>query len=102
MRRSDYERQPAPQFLFERRPLRRWPPVDPQSDQSFVVARNQPAHRAMRQEERAIPRDDAPILTVTSDPYTRSPSTIGGIDSGHRSNVAIVTPKTVPLRRRTA
>jgi hypothetical protein len=32
------------------------------------VAGNQPAHRAVRHEERALPRGNAPILTVTSDP----------------------------------
>jgi hypothetical protein len=68
MRRSDYERQPAPEFLFEPRPLRRWPPA-PQPGQSFIVAGKQPAYRAIRHEERAIPRRDASILTVTSDPY---------------------------------
>jgi len=69
MRRSDYERQPAPEFLFEPRPLRRWPPAAPQPGQSFIVAANQPAHRAIRHEERAIPGGDASILTITSDPY---------------------------------
>src|SRR5215831_15691055 len=68
MRRTDYERQPAPEFLFERRPLRRGP-VAPQPGQSFIVAGNQPAHRAIRHEECEILRGDAPILTVTSDPY---------------------------------
>jgi hypothetical protein len=67
MRRSDYERQPAPEFLFERRPLRRWPPVARQPGESILVVGNQPAQRATRHEERAIPRGDAPILTVTSD-----------------------------------
>ena len=68
MRRSDYERQPAPEFLFERRPLRRWPPVAPQPGEAILVVGNQPAHRATRHQERAIPHGDAPILTVTSDP----------------------------------
>jgi hypothetical protein len=68
MRPSDYKRQPAPEFLFERRPLRRWPPVAPQPGEAILVAGNQPAHRATRHEERTIPRGDAPNLTVTSDP----------------------------------
>src|SRR5688572_12457315 len=68
MRRSDYERQPAPEFLFERRPLRRWPPVAPQTGEAFVVVGDQPAHRLTRHEERVIPCRDAPLLTVTSDP----------------------------------
>src|SRR6266542_410027 len=68
MRRSDYERQPAPEFLFERRPLRRWPPVAAQPGEAILVVGKQPAHRGTRHEERVIPCGDAPILTVTSDP----------------------------------
>jgi hypothetical protein len=64
MRRSDYERQPAPEFLFERRPLRRWPPAALQPGEAVLVVDNQPAHRVTRHEERVIPRGDAPILTV--------------------------------------
>ncbi len=69
MRHRDYERQPAPAFLFERRPLRRSPPVAPQPGEAILVAGNQPAHRATRHEERTVARCDSPILTVTSDPY---------------------------------
>ena len=68
MRPSDYERQPAPAFLFERRPLRRWPPAAPQPGEFILVAGNPPAHRVTRHEERVVTRGDAPILTVTSDP----------------------------------
>ena len=68
MDRSDYERQPAPEFLFQRRPLRRWPAVVPQPGDAILVAGDQPAHRVTRHEERVIPRGDAPILTITSDP----------------------------------
>jgi hypothetical protein len=68
MRRKDYERQPAPEFLFERRPLRRWPPATPEPGEACLVVGNQPAHRVTRHEERLIPRGDASILTVTSDP----------------------------------
>jgi hypothetical protein len=68
MRGRDYERQPVPEFLFERRPVRPWPPVAPQPGEAVLVVGNQPAHRATRHEERAIPRGDAAILTVTSDP----------------------------------
>jgi hypothetical protein len=68
MRPSDYERQPAPEFLFERRPLRRWPPIAPQPGEAILVVGNQPAHRVTRHEERVITRGDAPILTVASDP----------------------------------
>ena len=68
MRRSDYERQPAPEFLFERRPLRLWPAVAPQPGEAVLVVGNQPAHCVTRHEERVIARDDAAILTVTSDP----------------------------------
>jgi hypothetical protein len=68
MRPSDYERQPAPEFLFERRPLLRWPPVAPQPGEAILVVGNQAAHRVTRHEERVITGGDAPILTVTSDP----------------------------------
>lgn len=69
MRRGDYDRQPAPEFLFARRPLRRWPPVAVQPAEAVLVGDNQPAHRVTRHEERVLSRRDAPILTVTSDPY---------------------------------
>jgi hypothetical protein len=68
MPRSDYELQPAPEFLFQRRPLRRGPPLDPQPGEAFFVVGSQPAHHARRYEERAIRGADAPILTITSDP----------------------------------
>lgn len=67
MRRDDYERQPAPDFLFQRRSLRHHR-HDPQSGEATFIAGNQPPHRAIRLEECVIRRRDAPTLTITSDP----------------------------------
>lgn len=54
MARSDYERQPAPEFLFQRRPLRRRHQVDAQVGEAVLVTGDQPPHRAIRHEERVI------------------------------------------------
>ena len=64
----DYERQPAAEFLFERRPLRRRHRLDAERGGAFLVVGDQPPHLLTRHEERVIRRDDAPTLTVTSDP----------------------------------
>lgn len=77
MRRSDYELQPAAECLFQRRPLRRSGQIDPRTAQFVLVVGNQPPHRATRQEEHVIRRGDAPILTITSDPYN-SIAVVGG------------------------
>ena len=77
MGRSDYERQPAAEFLFQRRPLRRLGQIDVQAARAVLLVGNQPPHRATRHEERVIRRGDAPALTVTSDPHN-SMAVVGG------------------------
>jgi hypothetical protein len=77
MGRSDYERQPAPEFLFQRRQLRHGRHIAVRAGEAVLVVGNQPPHRVMRREERVIRRDDAPNLTVTSDP-NNSVAVVGG------------------------
>jgi hypothetical protein len=100
MRPSDYERQPAPEFLFERRPLRRRPPVAPQPGEAILVAGNQPAHRVTRHEERVITRCDAPLLTVTSDPNNSIAVVAGNRPDWKLSFWAKVAAKQRPKQRR--
>lgn len=77
MRRREYDLQPAPEFLFERRcPARdgadRRPgnsEVNVQGGGSFLVAGSQLPYRLTRREELVLPRAQAPTLTITSDPY---------------------------------
>jgi hypothetical protein len=69
MGRSDYELQPAPEFLFHRRPVRRGREVGGEARNAVRLTGNEPPYRARRHEERVIRRDDAPTLTITSDPY---------------------------------
>lgn len=74
--RRIYEKQAAPQFLFERRSLvhscveRRAGRLAVQADeQSILVAGNQPPYGLRRRETCVVPRSVGPVLTITSDPY---------------------------------
>jgi hypothetical protein len=72
-----YELQPAPGFLFERRPLTR-PCVDRtpgsrdrdlKAGEAFVVYSGELPFRLTRRDEVVVTRSQAPTLTITSDPY---------------------------------
>ena len=76
MGRSDYERQPAAEFLFQRRPLRRRA-FDVQPGAARLVDGNAPPHRVVRHEQCVIRRDGAPALTITADPHN-SVAVVGG------------------------
>lgn len=67
---TDYELQPASEFLFERRLLdqRRRPETNASGFRAVLVSGNQAAHSVVRREDRVIGRHEAPSLTVTSDP----------------------------------
>jgi len=75
--RRDYELQPAPEFVFERRPIVRRcvdrrpgiSEIDAHGSGAILVARNQLPYRLTRHEEFVVPLDEAPTLTITSDPY---------------------------------
>ena len=75
MGRSEYELQPASHLLFERRPLvrdcadRRPGDNEVHGRRSVLVVGNQPPYHLTRREELALPRMEAPALTITSDPY---------------------------------
>jgi len=77
MRRREYELQPAPEFLCERRSLVRHcadrspgnSGRDVHGGGSVLVVGNQLPYRVTRREELVLPRVDAPSLTITSDPY---------------------------------
>jgi hypothetical protein len=77
MSRSEDELRPAPNSLFQRRPLRLGGHVDAQSREAVFMLGNQPPHRLARHEECIVRRADAPTLTVTSDPHN-SVAVIGG------------------------
>jgi hypothetical protein len=69
MSRRDYELQRAPEFLFERRPLNHRDAPDTPEHAAFIrKLGDEPKHRLAHREERIISRDEAPNLTVTSDP----------------------------------
>lgn len=77
MRRREYDLQPAPEFLFERRSVVR-PCADrrPGSREveldgagAVLVAGNQLQYRVTRRETFVLRRVDVPILTITSDPH---------------------------------
>ena len=74
---DEYERQPAAEFLFQRRPLRRGKQIDPQPGEARLVVGNLPPCRVARHEEHVIRCNGAPTLTVTSDPYN-SVTVVGG------------------------
>src|SRR5438093_154545 len=74
--RRDYERQPAPEYLFERRPYElqcadRTPgrhEVDGRETRNVIVAGNQAPYLRTRLDELQLSRADVPALTVTVDP----------------------------------
>ncbi len=74
---DEYERQPAAEFLFQRRPLRRGKQIDPQPGEARLVVGNLPPCRVARHEAHVIRCNGAPTLTVTSDPYN-SVTVVGG------------------------
>ena len=76
MTREEYERQPAPEFLFRRRPV----PVDVDQrsangegvawrPRAVLVAGNQPPHRQTRRSDLVISGQQARTLTITADPH---------------------------------
>lgn len=76
--RRTYEKQAAPQFLFERRSLvhscveRRAGRLAMEAVErpiQILVAGNQPPYGLRRRETRVVPYSAAPALTITSDPY---------------------------------
>ena len=68
MDRREYERQRAPEFLFQRRPLNHRHAPDAATAAFIRIAGTEPKHRLARREERIISRPEAPNLTITSDP----------------------------------
>jgi len=65
-RRRVYDRQPAPEFLFEAR--RRTQQTSADGGRVVLVAGNQRPHRATRRQQFVLSRAEAPALTITSDP----------------------------------
>jgi hypothetical protein len=65
---SEYELQPSPAFLFERRILNHRGEVDQQGPKAVLVAANGRPHGVTRRAERILRRGQASILTITSDP----------------------------------
>lgn len=69
MRPTDYEFQPAPEFLFERWPDHRsLAREQPMVATAALVFGTQPPYRAGRHDHHVIPRPGASTLTITSDP----------------------------------
>jgi hypothetical protein len=74
--RREYELQPAPEFLFERRPYElrcvdRKPgrrEIDEGETRVVLVAANQAPYLLTRLDELRLSRADVPVLTVTADP----------------------------------
>ena len=72
--RRDYELQPVPESLFERRPIVRRcvdrrpgiSEIDAHGSGAILVAGNQLPYRLTRREEFVVPLDAAPTLTITS------------------------------------
>ena len=85
--RRDYERQPAPEYLFERRPYElqcadRTPgrhEVDGRETRNVIVAGNQAPYLRTRLDELQLSRADVPALTVTVDPSNTVSVTGSGI-----------------------
>lgn len=73
---SNYNRQPAPEFLFERRPFtfdcaERWPgrsATNRVETRLFVRGSNQAPYLLTRSEELTLSTSDVPALTITADP----------------------------------
>jgi len=74
--RREYELQPAPEFLFERRPYElrcadRKPgqrELDEREARAVLVAGNQAPYLLTRLDELRLSQADVPVLTVTADP----------------------------------
>jgi hypothetical protein len=74
---SDYELQPAPGFLFERRPLMRrcvdrrpgTRDSDLKAGEAVLGSGHEPPYRLTRRDDLVVTRAQAPTLTITSDPY---------------------------------
>lgn len=81
MRPTDYELQPAPEFLFERWPDHRNVAREHPTVATLVlVAGTEPSHRASRHNHHVIPRCGASTLTVTSDPANQIVIAANGSD----------------------
>lgn len=74
---SDYELQPAPGFLFERRTINSRGLADAEGPRAVVIAGDQPPHCATRRDERIVRRGEASIVTITADPGN-SVAVLGG------------------------